>query len=202
MKALFFFVGILSALTGMSQTLTDGEYYIKVKDTGKFLAIAGANKSNGAWLVQWDNEYKTHFSFILTHLGNNVYTLKSKYTGKYLSTEGNADPGAKLIQWDWLNQDNQKWYILPAPNGAKGFVLSCFKNGLRANLQHWNSSVTPGNGAYFFLQRDMNMRLMILDFKKNEIERTDVAPKSKIHTKPLGTIRKSGSQAPNVKPIQ
>ncbi len=160
-------IAVLCCLTAFGQTLTDGEYLIKVNQTGKYFAIAGANKSNGAWAIQWDNEYTNHFKFIIKHLGNNVYTLKAKHSGKYLSTEGDPKAGAKLIQWDWLNQDNQKWYILPQ-NGTKGFVLSCYQNNMKAVLQFWNSTVTPQNGAYFFLQGDMNMRSMVLDFKKNE----------------------------------
>jgi hypothetical protein len=150
-----------------SQALSDGEYLIKINETGKFFAIAGASKDNNARLIQWDNEYASHFKFIIKHLGGNVYSIIAKHSGRYLSTEGTPIAGAKLVQWDWLNQDNQKWYIQPQ-NGAKGFVVSSYQNKMKVVVQHWNSTATPGNGAYFFLQGDMNMRPMILDFKKNE----------------------------------
>ncbi|MBO9660955.1 MAG: RICIN domain-containing protein, partial [Chitinophagaceae bacterium] len=136
-----------------AQTLKDGEYYIKIYDTGKFLAIAGAGKSNGARLIQWDNEYKTHFSFILTHLGNDIYTVKAKHSGKFLSTEGAPAAGAKIIQWDWLDQSNQRWRIVKQ-KGSRGYVMSSAENNMRIVMQHWNSSVTPGNGAYLFLSGD------------------------------------------------
>ena len=158
--------------SSFSQTLPNGEYLIKINQTGKYFAIAGADKNNGTWAIQWDNEYSSHFRFILTHLGNNVYTIKAKHSGKFLSTEGEPKAGAKIIQWDWLNQDNQKWYILPQP-GSKGYVISSFQNKMRVVLQYWNSTVTPQNGAYFFLQGDMNMRPMILDFKKNETDQIE-----------------------------
>lgn len=165
-------LSFLTSLAGFGQALTDGEYLIKINQTGKYFAIAGADKNSGGRLVQWDNEYSSHFKFILKHLGNNVYTIKAKHSGKYLSTEGSPAAGAKIIQWDWVNQDNQKWYILPQ-NGSKGYVISCYQNNMKMVLQYWNSTVTPQNGAYFFLQGDMNMRAMTLDFKKNETDQVE-----------------------------
>lgn len=155
-----------------AQTLKDGEYYIKIYDTGKFLAIAGGAKANGTRLIQWDNEYKTHFSFILTHLGNDVFTVKAKHSGKFLSTEGAPAAGAKIVQWDWLDQSNQRWRIVKQ-KGSRGYVISSAENNMRVVMQHWNSSVTPANGAYLFLSGDNKMRGMVLDFKRNEVEETE-----------------------------
>ena len=172
MKLIFLIAFIGCAFIARAQSLADGEYLIKINETGKYLAIGGANKDNGAWMIQWDNEYTNHFRFILKHLGNDVYTIKAKHSNRYLSTEGEPRAGAKIIQWDWLNQDNQKWYIRQQP-GSKGYVISSYQNKMRVVLQHWNSSVTPQNGAYFFLQGDMNMRPMVLDFKKNETDQIE-----------------------------
>lgn len=170
-KSLLLIASIFLTSVVFCQALPDGEYFIKINDNGKYLAIAGAGRDNGNWLIQWDNEYKRHFTFILHHLGDNVYTLKAKHSGKFLSTEGSPTAGAKIIQWDWLNQDNQKWVILPQ-NGTRGYVMSCFQNKMRMVLQYWNSSVRPANGAYFFLSGDMTLRAMGLDFKKNETSQT------------------------------
>jgi hypothetical protein len=150
-----------------AQSLTNGEYLIKVNHTGKYLAIAGASKDNGARLIQWDNEYSSHFMFILTNLGNGVYTLKAKHSGKYISTEGVPQQGAKLIQWDWLNQDNQKWYITQHPSG-KGYLLNCVQNNMKTVMQNWGAATDqPKNGSYLFLSNAIP-QAMILDFKKNE----------------------------------
>ncbi len=172
MRLIFLIAFVACAMLTRAQSLSDGEYLIKINDTGKYLAIAGANKDNGAWMIQWDNEYTSHFRFILKHLGNNVYSIKAKHSGRYLSTEGEPRAGAKIIQWDWLNQDNQKWYIQAQP-GSKGYVISSYQNKMKIVLQYWNSTVTPQNGAYFFLQGDMNMRAMVLDFKKNETDQIE-----------------------------
>lgn len=155
-----------------SQTLTNGEYLIKINHTGKYLSIAGAAKDNGARLIQWDNEYSSHFSFIITNVGNGVYTIKAKHSGKYISTEGVPQQGAKLIQWDWLNQDNQKWYITSHPAG-KGYLLKCVQNNMKTVMQNWGATTDqPKNGSYLFLSNSIPQD-MILDFKKNETDQID-----------------------------
>jgi hypothetical protein len=184
MNKIIMLLGYLFICTiASSQTLTNGEYLIKVRSTGKFLAIAGASKDNGARLIQWDNEYTTHFMFIITNLGNGVYSIKAKHSGKYISTEGVPQRGANLIQWDWLNQNNQKWYITQQP-GAKGYVLKCMQNNMKTVMQNWNASTDqPKNGSHLFLS-DALPADMLLDFKKNE---TDQVEENK---KPAGEIIK------------
>jgi|CXWL01.1.fsa_nt_gi hypothetical protein len=154
----------------LSQTLSDGEYMIKVNRTDRYMAIEGAAAQNGAKAVQWDMEVQSHFLFIVKYLGNGLYSIMSKKSGRFLSSDGESPKeGAKIIQWDWLNQDNQKWYITPAENGAKGWRLRCFKNYMRVTMQFWNTTTaTPANGAEFRLTRDEIAPAMLLDFKKNE----------------------------------
>lgn len=166
-RPLLLFTILINCLVAKSQRLSNGEYLIKINDTGRFFAIEGASAANGARLIQWDKAYDNHFRFLLTHLGNDVYTLQSRHSGKFLSTEGAPRAGAKLIQWDWLNQDNQKWVIVPV-QGSRGYAMSAYTGGLKVVIQHFNSLVTPRNGAYTFLQGDPYFRTMILDFKKNE----------------------------------
>jgi len=152
------------------QALTDGEYLIKINQTGKYIAVAGAAANNGAELIQWDNEYKAHFKFIVKNLAPNIYTLKAVHSGRYLSTDGKSPVrGARLLQWDWLNQDNQKWLIQPHKNG-KGYVMRSVANGMKVIMQHWNAgTATPQNGAALLLTDDISTPDMILDFKKNEV---------------------------------
>lgn len=172
-RIVVFIAGVLLSVSLAAQSLTDGEYFIKINQTGKYFAVAGAANDNGAWIIQWDNEYKAHFKFVLKNLGNNIYSIKASHSGRYLSTDGNPPTrGAKLLQWDWVNQDNQKWNIVRDKNG-KGWVMSCFQNNQKVILQHWNSSATPVNGAYFMLNDDPVMPAMVLDFKKNETDQIE-----------------------------
>lgn len=154
-------------MSTQSQTLSDGEYFIKINQTGKYVAVAGATLNNGAWVVQWDNEYKAHFKFNLKHLGNNTYSIQATHSGKFLSTEGRAVRGAKIVQWDWLNQDNQKWRI---ERSMTGYTITCVENEQRMFLSGLNAATSsPTNGAYFICNSDDNA--MNFTFRKNETVR-------------------------------
>jgi len=167
------FIGCILLYSNVTaQALTNGEYLIKVNQTGKYLAIAGASRDNGAWLIQWDNEYTSHFKFLIKQIGGGAYSIQAKHSGKYLSTEGTPQRGAKLVQWDWLNQDNQKWY-LTAHSSGKGYVLKCMQNNMKTIIQNWGASTArPVNGAYLFLSDAIPVD-MILDFKKNETDQIE-----------------------------
>jgi hypothetical protein len=163
-RVIVFIAGILFSVSAAAQSLTDGEYFIKINQTGKYVAVAGAATNNGAWIIQWDNEYKAHFKFILKNLGNNIYSIKASHSGKYLSTAGNAVRGAKIIQWDWLNQDNQKWRI---ENSPTGWHITCVQNEQRMYLSGLNAATaTAANGAYFICNSDD--AAMNFTFRKNE----------------------------------
>ena len=67
-RIVVFIAGVLLSVSLAAQSLTDGEYFIKINQTGKYFAVAGAANDNGAWIIQWDNEYKAHFKFVLKNL--------------------------------------------------------------------------------------------------------------------------------------
>ncbi len=47
-----------------------------------------------------------------------IYYIKIIETNKYLGIEGNSNiNGAKLIQWDFANQNNHKFYISRTADG-------------------------------------------------------------------------------------
>lgn len=51
-------------------------------------------------------------------LSNGVYFIKVNATGKYLGVEGvSKDNGARLVEWDFANQDNHKFYIEKRTDG-------------------------------------------------------------------------------------
>lgn len=181
-----------SSTTVAAQALTDGEYFIKVNQTGKYIAVAGAAVNNGAELIQWDNEYKAHFKFIVKTLTPGIYSLKAVHSGRYLSTDGkNPVRGSRLLQWDWLNQDNQKWLIQPHKNG-KGYVIRSVTNGMKVIMQHWNAgTATPQNGAVLLLTDDISTPDMILDFKKNEVSPLAVTGPGNIKATGINTVQQA-----------
>lgn len=103
----------------------EGVYKIKINQTGKYLAIEGISKDNGARLVQWDFVNQDNHKFVLKKLGGGYYEISSLLSGRFLNAAGQlkAD-GTPIIQWDWANQDNVKWYLYYSNTaGNTGWVL-------------------------------------------------------------------------------
>lgn len=193
-KLILFLLCICGLNTGftIAQSLSDGEYFIKINATGRYLAIEGISHENGARLVQWDFVNQGNHKFILKHLGHNTYTIQAVHSKKYLSAEG-ASPkaGAAVLQWDYINQENQQWLITPATNG-KGYTVRCLKNYLKLVLDNFQSATaTPQNGTALKLISNEDLPPMTLDFKKNEAEKPaggSYFPKGESKKLPLESI--------------
>jgi hypothetical protein len=90
--------------------VAEGEYFIKVNETGKYLAVEGGSADNGARIVQWDFADQTNHKFIISRSADGNYLIKAVHSNRYLNVAGQSlDDGAVLIQWDFVEQDNLKW---------------------------------------------------------------------------------------------
>lgn len=169
---------LLTPLMAFSQILTTGEYFIQVNKTQKYLAIENISTANGAKLVQWDFANQRNHRFLVTHLGNDTYSIQAMHSGKYIGTEGDAVRGAKIIQSDWQNQDNQKWLIVKF---AAGWQITCLRNRRHLYLTGLDAvTFTPGNGAYFIINEDAPP--MHFNFKKNELEPADILKNKRLQS--------------------
>lgn len=73
---------------------------------------------NGALIKQGERNGGTNQQFIVEPLGNNLYRIIAKNSGKALDVSGvSSKGGAPIIQWDYNNGDNQKWIIQAVENG-------------------------------------------------------------------------------------
>lgn len=169
---------LLLPLMGFAQILSTGEYFIQVNKTQKYLAIENISTANGAKLVQWDFANQRNHKFLVTHLGNDIYSIQAMHSGRYISTEGDAVRGAKIIQYDWQNQDNQKWLIVKF---AAGWQITCLQNRRHLYLSGLNAATsTPGNGSYFIINEDDPP--IHFTFKKNEPEPTGILKNKRLQT--------------------
>lgn len=167
-----------------AQQLQDGEYYIKVNATGKYLAIEGISQENSARLVQWDFVNQPNHKFIVKRYSDQrlgvYYTLQPVHSGKYVSVEGKTTRGAKIIQYDWANQDNQRWYIDPDKNG---WQIKSVEHQYRISVSGFNAATyTPGNGAYFIINNDE--RPLYFEFRSTSAVRPNSTNASEIRNVP------------------
>lgn len=107
--------------------VTDGMYKIKINQTGKYLAIEGVSKENGARLVQWDYVEQDNHKFYIRNIGDGYFTISAVHSGRFINAagQGKAD-GTPVIQWDYAAQDNVRWrmFYIKTNNMAKpGWVI-------------------------------------------------------------------------------
>jgi hypothetical protein len=96
----------------VAKNLANGMYKIKINQTGKYLAIDGVSKENGARLVQWDYVDQANHKFYVRSIGDGYYEISAVHSNRFLNAanQSKAD-GTLIIQWDYANQDNVKWKI-------------------------------------------------------------------------------------------
>lgn len=112
--------------TGFSQTFTEGEYYIQVTASKKYLAIENVSVNNGANLVQWDFANQDNHKFIIKKSGDGAtYFIMAKHSNRYLYCEnGGQRDGTSVLQWDYVNMDHGKWYIIKNNIGDGYYIMN------------------------------------------------------------------------------
>lgn len=91
-----------------------GYFTIISRHSGKSIDVKGHGTNNGAPVIQYKAHGKDNQLWKLEDAGDGFYKIKCKQTGKCLDAEAfqvktNQKDGAKVIQWDDNNGDNQKW---------------------------------------------------------------------------------------------
>ena len=125
--------------------LPDGMYKIKVESSGKYLAVEGINKDNGARLVQWDDAENDNHKFYVKNTGDGYVLISAVHSRRYLngSGQGKAD-GTPVIQWDYANQDNVKWKIY----GGQGQQFAMITKGWTIENKHSGTPMRLSSSYY------------------------------------------------------
>lgn len=90
--------------------VTEGVYFIRINETGKYLGVEGVSVNNGARLVQWDFANQENHKFQISRSADGYYFIKAMHSNRYLNVAGQSQQdGAPIIQWDFVEQDNLKW---------------------------------------------------------------------------------------------
>lgn len=108
------------------QEVNDGVYRIKVMQNELYLGFKNDAYAaqQGTSLVQWQKEAGNHLLFRIKKAGaDKSYTIQNLLSGLFLDVfEHNKNDGAKVVQWEATNTNNQKWYFLPLENGTVAIV--------------------------------------------------------------------------------
>ena len=131
-------------------TLMDGVYTVRcAADASWGWDISGYSMDSGANLQVWNSQHK----FVIQHGEDGYYTIRALGSGKNLDvSDGKADDGTNIIQYDANSKDNQKWLIIPNTDGTYSFVSKCNgkyidQNGGGNPYNGQNIACWTGNGT-------------------------------------------------------
>ena len=129
----------------ISSMIAEGEYFIKLNETGKYLAVEGGSPDNGARIVQWDFANQDNHKFLISRGNDGSYFIKALHSNRYLNVaEQSLADGAVIVQWDFVEQDNLKWsFYFDAASGS--YTIRNKQSGKELKLQ--GGTTNPMNGA-------------------------------------------------------
>ncbi len=141
MKSFFFRTALLvfffvNAGVGFSQTsgITSGAIYtLKSKLSNKLLNVSNASIDNSANVDCWTNTRSDAQRWIITHIGNSVYTLTNVASGKLLHIVAAPADSVNVDQFSDTGSDDVKWTIKKAGQGSY-YLKTAANSGYSLNL--------------------------------------------------------------------
>ena len=177
---LFFFLAVFlmdflinaDAIFAQTTDLTSGAIYtIKSKSGNKLLSVSNASMDNSTKIDCWTNTGSDAQRWIVTNIGNNVYTLTNVASGKLLHVV--ATPADSLIidQFSDTGSDEIKWIIMKAGQGSY-YLKPVSKTGYSLNLH----GADTANGAKVDLAKSTTSALQKWSLQKETAKDSALTP--------------------------
>lgn len=118
----FFLVDPKPQVSG-GNTGLQGRYRVKGSGSNNAIEIRRGSKDNGANVWLWENNNAAHQDVYLMDEGNGFYSLWIMGTNKVIDVAHSSIlVGARVIQWAYTGNDNQKWSVSKTSNGDYIFI--------------------------------------------------------------------------------
>lgn len=131
-----------SAATAQTTGLKSGSIYsIKSGSTNRLLDVNNSSMDNGANINVWTDTKSDAQRWIVTHLGQGLYTLTNVSSGKLLHTTALPGDSARIDQHEDTKRADVKW-IIKKTSGGTFYLSPQEKPDLSLNLPEGN--VTDG----------------------------------------------------------
>ena len=143
-------LGFVSKKTNLTdQILADGWYFISTgNDTSMnyVLKLEKSNTKDGTNIVidKWDGSDEE--LFYVKYLGNGYYSIKNKYSGKFVHIKNEWIANINVHQWNGSKSSNARWYLEDAGNGY--FYLK--NKGNKAYLDNSGGTIAKGNNVWSY----------------------------------------------------
>ena len=124
----------------------NGQYYIRVKSTGMYLALASASTADGIKVQQKNFTNDNTSKWTVASLGNGYYRIDNVYSGKALDVTDVSTANGALIQvWAYGGGDNQQWQLNQVESTAKLNSLGVAE--VDSDIKSLSVYPNPTNGA-------------------------------------------------------
>ncbi|MDY5576489.1 MAG: RICIN domain-containing protein [Lachnospiraceae bacterium] len=137
-----------SSVSYTETTVSDGTYYIRNVNSGKYLDVANGSAENGANVQQWSYNGCDAQKFQIKSDGNGYYyilTGASRYTKCVDIDSGASANGTNVLQWEYWGGDMQKYKIAKNSDGSISFMTKA--SGCKSALDIYNMSSDDGANA-------------------------------------------------------
>ncbi len=147
--------------TKSERTIADGEYSISVNSNSNIVVeAAGSNTDNNGRIQIW-KDYDVKAQRVTVKYENNCYKIALSHSGKcFTSKDRNIKVNTEVVQYDWENDESQKWIIRQNGNGSIGIVP----------LSNWNLAINIKekiqNGSILELEKNIKNNNQKFNFKK------------------------------------
>ncbi|MFL9843625.1 RICIN domain-containing protein [Flavobacterium rhizosphaerae] len=98
----------------------NGNYYIRVKSTGMYLALASTSTADGIKVQQKTYANNDTYKWIVSSVGSGYYKIENVYGGKALDVTDVSTANGALIQvWAYGGGNNQQWSFNQVESSAR-----------------------------------------------------------------------------------
>ncbi|HAS45525.1 MAG TPA: hypothetical protein DCS93_33885 [Microscillaceae bacterium] len=152
-----------------SQVIANGTYYFGSVTNNQRMYDAG-NTVKRAKMANPSNH--NNQQWIISHLGNNVYTVKNKATGEFLEVSNAiCKDGARVSTWRHANADHMKWAIEKHGNLYELKPIYCLT---RALDRDFGNTTRSGNVHLYNDVNNQNQRWAITKVSNARITQTEI----------------------------
>ena len=134
-----------SSSSSSSSTVTEGIYYIKNVNSGKYLDVVNGSADNGTNIQQWTYNGYDSQKFQIKSDGNGYYYILTGASGYKSGVDienGSSADGANVLQWEFWGGDMQKYTFTKNSDGS--YAIKTKASGGAAALDVYNMSGDDG----------------------------------------------------------
>ncbi|MBQ7290837.1 MAG: RICIN domain-containing protein [Clostridia bacterium] len=165
----------ISSLTYLYADIENGYYSFKNRGNGLFVDIHGPNTD---MIHQWSYHSGFQEIWYISKVEDNLYSIQSVYSGKYLGIENSNIGEANINQYSYgpNNFENLLWYIRQhkttgafvfEPYSAEGKVLTSPDANVGSELQLGNLTISRAEWGLYELDISLNGTHYIQNFQTN-----------------------------------